>query len=224
MQPVTSTFSLSLKAQNRGAPLRFGRFGGPLPTAPAPASRGPGRPCQPAPGRPAGPTRSARPLGGAVRPTGPAVRRPVARRRTEPDRPTRTAWPRPPLSAAESAPSAPSGSSWHSSASSRRSAAPTPCALSQIRSSACAFRATGSPQLDILAYQRDTYTNVTGRDLHLEAGRTTSLFKTMTETLNLARTNIASGVKEDDLKPIQRTAKRTVVRRTSPRRTCTTRP
>jgi len=75
-----------------------------------------------------------------------------------------------------------------------------------------------------LAYQRDTYTNVTGRDLQLEAGRTTSLFKTMTETLNLARTNIASGVKEDDLKPIQRPAKRTVVRRTSPRRTCTTRP
>ncbi|EOD38392.1 hypothetical protein EMIHUDRAFT_251832 [Emiliania huxleyi CCMP1516] len=49
-----------------------------------------------------------------------------------------------------------------------------------------------------LAYQRDTYTNVTGRDLQLEAGRTTSLFKTMTETLDLARTNIASGVKEDD--------------------------
>ena len=44
-----------------------------------------------------------------------------------------------------------------------------------------------------LAYQRDTYTNVTGRDLQLEAGRTTSLFKTMTETLDLARTNIASG-------------------------------
>ena len=58
-----------------------------------------------------------------------------------------------------------------------------------------------------LAYQRDTYTNVTGRDLQLEAGRTTSLFKTMTETLDLARTNIASGVKEDDLKPIQRPAK-----------------
>ena len=54
-----------------------------------------------------------------------------------------------------------------------------------------------------LAYQRDTYTNVTGRDLQLEAGRTTSLFKTMTETLDLARTNIASGVKEDDLKPIK---------------------
>ena len=48
---------------------------------------------------------------------------------------------------------------------------------------------------------------MTGRDLHLEAGRTTSLFKTMTETLDLARTNIASGVKEDDLKPIQRPAK-----------------
>jgi hypothetical protein len=79
----------------------------------------------------------------------------------------------------------------------------TPCALSHTRSSACAFRATGSPQLDILAYQRDTYTNVTGRDLQLEAGRTTSLFKTMTETLDLARTNIASGVKEDDLKPIK---------------------
>ena len=75
-----------------------------------------------------------------------------------------------------------------------------------------------------LAYRRDTYTKVTGRDLQLEAGRTTSLFKTMTETLDLARTNIASGVKEDDLKPIQRPAKRTVVRRTSPRRTCTTRP
>ena len=58
-----------------------------------------------------------------------------------------------------------------------------------------------------LACQRDTYTNVTGRDLQLEAGRTTSLFKTMTETLDLARTNIASGVKEDDLKPIQRPAK-----------------
>ena len=54
-----------------------------------------------------------------------------------------------------------------------------------------------------LAYQQDTYTNVTGRDLQLEAGRTTSLFKTMTETLDLARTNIASGVKEDDLKPIK---------------------
>ena len=98
---------------------------------------------------------------------------------------------------------------WFSSASSRGSVAPTPCALSQTRSSACAFRATGSPQLDILAYQRDTYTNVTGRDLQLEAGRTTSLFKTMTETLSmtetldLARTNIASGVKEDDLKPIK---------------------
>ena len=44
-----------------------------------------------------------------------------------------------------------------------------------------------------LAYQRDTYTNVTGRDLQLEGGSTTSLFKTMTETLDLARTNIASG-------------------------------
>ena len=122
---------LKVAAQNRGTVLRFGRFGGlPPDRAPAPASRGPGRP---------GPTRSARPLGGAVRPTGPAVRRPVARRRTEPDRPTCTAWPRPPLSAAESAPSAPSGSSWHSSASSRRSAAPTPCALSQTRSSACTF-------------------------------------------------------------------------------------
>ena len=44
---------------------------------------------------------------------------------------------------------------------------------------------------------------MTGRDLQLEAGRTTSLFKTMTETLDLARTNIASGVKEDDLKPIK---------------------
>ena len=43
-----------------------------------------------------------------------------------------------------------------------------------------------------LAYQQDTYTNVTGRDLQLEAGRTTSLFKTMTETLNLARIGATS--------------------------------
>ena len=132
--------------ENRGTPLRFGRFGGPLPTAPAPASRGPGRPCQPAPGRPAGPTRSARPLGGAVRPTGPAVRRPVARRGTEPDRPTRTAWPLPPLSAAQFAPSSLSGSSWHPSDSSRRSAAPTPCTLSQTRSSAGTLFGKKSPQ------------------------------------------------------------------------------
>ena len=63
--------------------------------------------------------------------------------------------------------------------------------------------APAKPSRECLAYQRDTYTNVTGRDLQLEAGRTTSLFKTMTETLDLARTNIASGVKEDDLKPIK---------------------
>ena len=195
--------------ENRGTPLRFGRFGGPLPTAPAPASRGPGRPCQPAPGRPAGPTRSARPLGGAVRPTGPAVRRPVARRETEPDRPTRTAWPRPPLSAAESAPSAPSGSFLLALV----GFLPTVGGTNPVRfesDSILGMRiqshwlpTTGQ----YLAYQRDTYTNVTGRDLQLEAGRTTSLFKTMTETLDLARTNIASGVKEDDLKPIQRPAK-----------------
>ena len=55
-----------------------------------------------------------------------------------------------------------------------------------------------------LAYR---YTKVTGRDLQLEAGRPNSLFKTVTDTLHLARTNIASGVKEDDLKPIQRPAK-----------------
>ena len=54
-----------------------------------------------------------------------------------------------------------------------------------------------------LAYQRDTYTRVTGRDLQLEGGRTTSLFKTMQETLDLARTNIASGVTADTLKPIK---------------------
>merc|ERR1711965_172951 len=54
-----------------------------------------------------------------------------------------------------------------------------------------------------LAYQRDTYTRVTGRDLDLQLeGRTTStsLFKTMQETLDLARTNVASGVTADDLK------------------------
>ena len=47
---------------------------------------------------------------------------------------------------------------------------------------------------------------MTGRDLDLQLeGRTTStsLFKTMQETLDLARTNIASGVTEDDLKPIK---------------------
>jgi len=56
-----------------------------------------------------------------------------------------------------------------------------------------------------LAYQPDTYTKVSGRDLQLEGGRTTStsLFKTMQETLDLARTNIASGVTADDLKPIK---------------------
>ncbi|EOD24469.1 hypothetical protein EMIHUDRAFT_254762 [Emiliania huxleyi CCMP1516] len=37
-----------------------------------------------------------------------------------PDRPTRTAWPLPPLSAAQFAPSSLSGSSWHPSDSSRR--------------------------------------------------------------------------------------------------------
>ena len=54
-----------------------------------------------------------------------------------------------------------------------------------------------------LAYQRDTNTRVTGRDLDLQLeGRTTStsLFKTMQETLDLARTNVASGVTADDLK------------------------
>ena len=53
-----------------------------------------------------------------------------------------------------------------------------------------------------LAYQPDTYTKVSGRDLQLEGGRTTStsLFKTMQETLDLARTNVASGVTADDLK------------------------
>jgi len=54
-----------------------------------------------------------------------------------------------------------------------------------------------------IAYRRDTYTKVTGRDLQLEAGRPNSLFKTMTDTLDLARTNIASGVKTDNLKPIK---------------------
>ena len=56
---------------------------------------------------------------------------------------------------------------------------------------------------EYLAYQRDTYTRVTGRDLDLQLeGRTTStsLFKTMQETLDLARTNLASGVTVDALK------------------------
>ena len=67
--------------------------------------------------------------------------------------------------------------------------------------------APAKPSRECLAYQRDTYTNVTGRDL------------------DLARTNIASGVKEDDFKPIKDLLKMaTVVRRTSPRRTCTTLP
>jgi len=54
-----------------------------------------------------------------------------------------------------------------------------------------------------LAYRRDTYTKVTGRDLQLEAGRPNSLFKTMTDTLDLARTNIATVVETDHLKPIK---------------------
>ena len=62
-----------------------------------------------------------------------------------PDRPTRTAWPLPPLSAAQFAPSSLSGSSWHPSDSSRRSAAPTPCTLSQTRSSAGTLFGEKSP-------------------------------------------------------------------------------
>ena len=62
-----------------------------------------------------------------------------------PDRPTRTAWPLPPLSAAQFAPSSLSGSSWHPSDSSRRSAAPTPCTLSQTRSSADTLFGEKSP-------------------------------------------------------------------------------
>jgi len=95
---------------------------------------------------------------------------------------------------------------WFSFAPSRRSAAPTPCALSQTRSSACAFylsRSDFPTTGEYLAYRRDTYTKVTGRDLQLEAGRPNSLCKTMTDTLDLARTNIASGVKTDNLKPIK---------------------
>ena len=56
---------------------------------------------------------------------------------------------------------------------------------------------------EYLAYRRDTYTKVTGRDLQLEAGRPNSLFKTMTDTLDLARTNIATVVETDNLKPIK---------------------
>ena len=175
-----------------------------------------------------GPTRSARPLGGSVRPTGPAVWRPVARHSTEPDRPTRTAWPQSPLSGTACGGIGTVGALWIVLA--LLGFLPTVGGTNPVRfesDSILGMRiqshwlpTTGQ----YLAYQQDTYTNVTGRDLQLEAGRTTSLFKTMTETLDLARTNIASGVKEDDLKPIQRPAKRTVVRRTSPRRTCTTRP
>jgi len=40
---------------------------------------------------------------------------------------------------------------------------------------------------EYLAYRRDTYTKVTGRDLQLEAGRPNPLFKTVTDTLHLAR-------------------------------------
>ena len=200
-------------AQKRGAPLRFGRFGVP-PTAPAPASRGPGRAQTEAPGR------SAAPFGRRGQPCG-AGRPPRDRAR--------------PAHAHGLASTATLcggigtvGALWILLA--LVGFLPTVGGTNPVRfesDSILGMRiqshwlpTTGQ----YLAYQRDTYTNVTGRDLQLEAGRTTSLFKTMTETLDLARTNIASGVKEDDLKPIQRPAKRTVVRRTSPRRTCTTRP
>ena len=53
--------------------------------------------------------------------------------------------PLPPLSAAQFAPSSLSGSSWHPSDSSRRSAAPTPCTLSQTRSSAGTLFGKKSP-------------------------------------------------------------------------------
>ena len=115
----------------------------------------------------------ARPCLPGARPAGgPNPKRPAARRRRSADGASRAPRDRArpahahglastaPLSAAESAPSAPSGSSWHSSASSRRSAAPTPCALSHTRSSACAFRATGSPQLDSTLHISGTRTRM----------------------------------------------------------------
>ena len=106
---------------------------------------GPARPCHPPPDRPAGPTRSGRPAVRTARPTGRAPRPSIARPGTWPDRPTRTAWPLPPLSAAQFAPSSLSRSSWHPSDSSRRSAAPTPCTLSQTRSSAGTLFGKKSP-------------------------------------------------------------------------------
>mmetsp|Transcript_37024 Transcript_37024/g.116387 ORF Transcript_37024/g.116387 Transcript_37024/m.116387 type:complete len:289 (-) Transcript_37024:172-1038(-) len=115
------------------------------PVAAPPASRRPARPCNPPPDRPAGPTRSGRPAVRTARPTGRAPRPSIARPGKWPDRPTRTAWPLPPLSAAQFAPSSLSGSSWHPSNSSRRSAAPTPCTLSQTRSSAGTLFGKKSP-------------------------------------------------------------------------------
>ena len=125
--------------------LRMGFSALPPVAAPA-ASRRPARPCNPPPDRPAGPTRSGRPAVRTARPTGRAPRPSIARPGTWPDRPTRTAWPLPPLSAAQFAPSSLSGSSWHPSDSSRRSAAPTPCTLSQTRSSAGTLFGKKSPQ------------------------------------------------------------------------------
>mgnify|MGYP001366107067 CR=1 FL=1 len=186
---------VEVAAQNRGTVLRFGRFGG------LPPDR-------------------ARPLP----PGGPADRpnpkRPAARRRRSADGASRAAPGRPPRHRARPAHA-------HGLASTATLCGgigtvgalwillallgflPTVGGTNPVRFESDSilgmriqshwFPTTGQ----YLAYQRDTYTNVTGRDLQLEAGRTTSLFKTMTETLDLARTNIASGVKEDDLKPIK---------------------
>ena len=135
-----------IESSNRVAlhALRMG-FSALPPVAAPPASRRPARPCKSPPDRPAGPTRSGRPAVRTARPTGRAPRPSIARPGTWPDRPTRTSWPLPPLSAAQFAPSSLSGSSWHPSDSSRRSAAPTPCTLSQTRSSAGTLFGKKSP-------------------------------------------------------------------------------
>ena len=196
---------MKVAAQNRGTPLRFGRFGGLPPTAPRPLP--PGGPADHASRRPAGrraqpeaPGRSSAPFGRRGQPCG--ARSPAAAPRARPAHAHGLA-----STATLCGGIGTVGALWILLA--LLGFLPTVGGTNPVRfesDSILGMRiqshwlpTTGQ----YLAYQRDTYTNVTGRDLQLEAGRTTSLFKTMTETLDLARTNIASGVKEDDLKPIK---------------------
>ena len=136
-----------IESSNRVAPhaFRMGFLPCRLSRPRLPPGGPPGRAIRRRTARPAGPTRSGRPAVRTARPTGRAPRPSIARPGKWPDQPTRTAWPLPPLSAAQFAPSSLSGSSWHPSNSSRRSAAPTPCTLSQTRSSAGTLFGKKSP-------------------------------------------------------------------------------